>query len=338
MTSTLIPAAADGAAPPIAAYHPTTINPDNCLARRYSSDTKDRRWSPMVYAAFQCKKKPVSGSDLCERCGRHERKYTDAVAAGAAVAVLRDIDWSGRVGDMASIPAHSHIAGSQWHLDRCVWTGAPKPKTAKQEGRLDKRPLVKDVELEHFADGTIDLDIERLSALNQITGAQLLAVINRMVAPPTPIKAAGTKKEMCARIRRLHAARTHAAGGAAAATAPVLEVHEEPAAKPKKRTTTAKFELRLIGETVYAVRNGNVYEFNELEEKAGEFVGRLTADGEDIDPEAEEELQAKKPKSLGRKELRAAIWERDAELAALRAELAAATQKLAAVTAALGIL
>lgn len=266
MSSTLIPAApADGSAPPVAAYHPTEINPDNCQARRYSSDTKDRRWSPMVYAAFQCKKKPVSDSDLCERCLKHALTYDAAVAAGAAVAVLRDIDWSGRVSE--PVLAHSHIAGSQWHLERCVWTGAPKPKTAKQEGRLDKRPLVKDVELEHFADGTVDLDIERLSALNQITGAQLLAVINRMVAPPSPIKAAGTKKEMCARIRRLQAVGTHVAGGAA----PALEVQEaEPAEKPK---AAGRKELR----ATIAARDQEIAALREQLAAATQKLAAVTA-------------------------------------------------------------
>jgi hypothetical protein len=35
------------------------------------------------------------------------------------------------------------------------------------------------------------------------------------------------------------------------------------------------------------VKTGNVYEYDELSEKAGDFVGRLTAD-ETIDTEADE--------------------------------------------------
>lgn len=256
MASTLIPAApADGSAPPTGAYHPAAINPELCQALRYSSDTADRRWSPMVYAAFQCKKKPVSDSGdrtLCERCLKHCLAYEAAVAAGASVAIQRDADWSGYVGDLASIPPYSHIAGSMWYLEgKPTWNGVPKPKTAKQEGRLDKRPLVKDVELEHFADGAVDMDIERLSALNQITGAQLLAVICRMEG--RAIKAAGSKMEMCARIRRLHAKRS----AAAAAEAPTLEVDEvePPAPKAKKpgrkelRNRIAELEAQLAAAT-----------------------------------------------------------------------------------------
>lgn len=48
-------------------------------------------------------------------------------------------------------------------------------------------------------------------------------------------------------------------------------------------------ELALIDGTFYIVKNGNVYEYDEIAEKTGDFVGRLKADGESIDTEAEEQ-------------------------------------------------
>jgi len=48
-------------------------------------------------------------------------------------------------------------------------------------------------------------------------------------------------------------------------------------------------DLKLIDGTLYIVKSGNVYEFDEETEKMGEFVGRLKADGESIDTEAEEQ-------------------------------------------------
>ena len=47
-------------------------------------------------------------------------------------------------------------------------------------------------------------------------------------------------------------------------------------------------ELKLIDGALYMVSNGNVYEYDELSEKPGDFVGRLTAD-ETIDADAEEQ-------------------------------------------------
>ena len=46
-------------------------------------------------------------------------------------------------------------------------------------------------------------------------------------------------------------------------------------------------ELKLIDGSLYMVKNGNVYEYDELTEKAGDFVGRITAE-ETIDTEGAE--------------------------------------------------
>ena len=206
MASTLIPVApADGSAPPVAAYHPTAVDPTKCQALRYSADTKDRRWTPMVYRAIQCTKMPVRDHDICERCLKHAQAYDDAVAAGKPVAVLREIDWSGRVGDLASIPAHSHIAGSKWYTDGVVsgtikWTGVEKPKTTKQEHRLKRRPATSDTELKHFAEGRIELNIEHMAGpANTVTRKQLQEIIRRLGGTDM----SGSKAQLCARIRKL---------------------------------------------------------------------------------------------------------------------------------------
>ena len=39
---------------------------------------------------------------------------------------------------------------------------------------------------------------------------------------------------------------------------------------------------------MYWIRDGNVYEYDSMTETAGDFVGRLGADGESIDTEAAE--------------------------------------------------
>ena len=46
-------------------------------------------------------------------------------------------------------------------------------------------------------------------------------------------------------------------------------------------------DLKLIDGTIYLVKGGNVYEYDEMSEKAGDFVGRITQD-DTIDPDAEE--------------------------------------------------
>ena len=47
-------------------------------------------------------------------------------------------------------------------------------------------------------------------------------------------------------------------------------------------------EIKFIANTLYKVKNGNVYEYNEMTETTGDFVGRLGPDDDSIDPDAEE--------------------------------------------------
>lgn len=255
MASTLIPVApADGSAPPVAAYHPTAIDPTKCQALRYSADTKDRRWTPMVYRAIQCPKMPVRDHDICERCLKHAQAYDDAVAAAKPVAVLREIDWSGRVGDLASIPAHSHIAGSKWHTDGVVsgtikWTGVEKPKTTKQEHRLKRRPATSDTELAHFADGRIELNIEHMAGpANTVTRKQLQEIIRRLGGTDV----SGSKAQLCARIRKLKdpaydpAAEAAAAAEAKAAAAAAAKAERAAAKAAAKAEREAAKEARRV--------------------------------------------------------------------------------------------
>jgi hypothetical protein len=43
----------------------------------------------------------------------------------------------------------------------------------------------------------------------------------------------------------------------------------------------------MIAGDLRMVKNGNVYEYDELTETAGDFLGRLGADGDSIDTDAE---------------------------------------------------
>jgi len=87
-------------------------------------------------------------------------------------------------------------------------------------------------------------------------------------------------------------------------------------------------ELKLIDGTLYMVRQGNVYEYDELTERSGDFCGRLTAEdtidteGEEIVAAAPEAAPAPAPKE-GRRVLRRLLAEERAAHAATAARLAA---------------
>ena len=87
-----------------------------------------------------------------------------------------------------------------------------------------------------------------------------------------------------------------------AAAAAKKSAAKKPAAKPKKDAAeavadttapvaTADGELEIIGHTMYWVRNGNVYEYDEESKAAGSFMGRKNEDGS-IDEDADEVADA----------------------------------------------
>jgi hypothetical protein len=123
---------------------------------------------------------------------------------------------------------------------------------------------------------------------NSVTQRRLLnAVSPRLLAGPRNAKAAkaaaiGAAKEAltAARLASRTVPKSQSAG-------PLLAAHRAMAAAPAAVQVTVEGELKLIGGRLYMVRNGNVYEYHELEESAGDFVGRLTAH-ETIDTSAAE--------------------------------------------------
>jgi len=180
------------AIPTIESYHPTELVTDGtrCLGRRVS--TRDRRYTPMVYAAIQCKSIPVAtGDGLCATCARHESSQKD---------------WDGRV--TGPLPAGSHIVGSAWFIEKAVWTGVERPKTARQEGNLPRAPRVTDNALQHFLrspNGDGAMDIESLSARNQISRLQLSALVCQLRGVPIRL-IEESRAKLCETVRALLAA------------------------------------------------------------------------------------------------------------------------------------
>lgn len=140
----LPPAPADGSAltpAEIAAYHPSLYNRHHCAARRpKGGDGKDRRWIPFVYIAFQCKKAPVSGTDLCATCTARKDTYAlhnaayalDATPANARK--VRKAGWNGRVNESPDmLPATSRMMGGPWFREtKPTWAVVEKPPTPRQ--------------------------------------------------------------------------------------------------------------------------------------------------------------------------------------------------------------
>jgi len=74
------------------------------------------------------------------------------------------------------------------------------------------------------------------------------------------------------------AAKAAAKKGGAAAAGSVTEAKVAASAAAAAVPVDVTGKLELIDGTLYMIKNGNVYEYDELTEKAGDFVGRITAE------------------------------------------------------------
>jgi hypothetical protein len=255
------------------------INADLCQARKYAAGSEDKRWAPHVYSESQCKRKPVDGTELCQLCTTcFEKESQDE----------KFKKWLGLITEDPE--STTHMLGTEWAA-KCKWVGTPvpaeAPAPAAEAPEEDSAPAVTE----------------------EAVAAAVTAVVS--TPPPTtktvpksppkaPIKAAvkATPAKAPAKTPAVPAAKTPAVptGTAAKAAAPaakgkiaaVLPVAVLPVAAAVSEPVADAGELKLIGGDFYWVANGNVYEYDQIEEAKGDFVGRLTAD-ETIDGDAEEE-------------------------------------------------
>ena len=100
-------------------YHPTSIDITKCIGRRTKKALGDTRWKPVVYGAQQCTNPRPAGGDLCAECiHRRETRPHPPTSEGSRGC------WQGVVTDMGSLPAPSHIAGSEWCRSKPKWRGS----------------------------------------------------------------------------------------------------------------------------------------------------------------------------------------------------------------------
>lgn len=200
-------AAAEEAAeamPPVSEFHDQALNLAGlrCVGRRINGEG-DRRFSPMVFHAKQCANDAVVATGgLCSTCFRH---WTLAHTGQDA-----DGTWHGRVDESLNVmPATSHIAGGRWWEKRIeegtlrFTPEAPRLKTARQEGCLERRPAVPDAAQVAFVAGRTELNIEELSARNQLRKCDLLWMIAELGFPEEAVRtwAARSRPWLCSKIR-----------------------------------------------------------------------------------------------------------------------------------------
>jgi hypothetical protein len=117
---------------------------------------------------------------------------------------------------------------------------------------------------------------------------EIVAAEEKMPAPPKPVKAdKAAEKEATKAKKEAEKEAAKAKKDAEKAAKPAKVVKAKAAKAVVAEPVVVEGSLKLIDGSLYMVKEGNVYEYDELAETTGDFVGRLT--GEDtIDTEAEE--------------------------------------------------
>ena len=268
---------------------PEAINYSLCLGRMQQG-AEDKRWSPFIYREYQCSKSPAEDNTLCKMCSDRHEKFVASGKRG---------QWAGHINQAP--PDWWHMLGTKWAEEKQPKFNGATVLSAPTAAPVTAAPVTVEVAAE--------------------TVVQEQAMTTTTAAPAAKVTKAAEKEAAKAAAKAAKEAEKEAAKAAkeaekeAAKAAKEAEKVAKKAAAPKKTvakkaetvtTTPATAEevvpakadvtaevakstgdIQLINGEMYMVNNGNVYEYDELTQKPGDFVGRLQADGS-IDGDAEE--------------------------------------------------
>ena len=264
----------DGEAPDAAAYRlpAEEIKEGVCMARALCTDKEaDHRWSIAIYREHQCGGAVVEDTDLCETCTRRQEAYTAAPKAGK---------WHGLITE-EPLP-WMHMLGTAWATAKIAegklkWRGGDAADgSASVSSAEESTTSTKMTAAEARAAKEAEKAAAKAAKEAEKEAAKVAkeaAKAAKATAPKAPKKAAAPKVTT----------ESTAAGGGAAAT--VIPAKADSAAT----ATSTDGEIRYIGGDMYWARGNKIYNYDMLGESVGEFVGRLQADGETIDGDADEE-------------------------------------------------
>ena len=237
--------AAEGEEQPVAASYrleASEIKEELCQARKLEGGV-DKRWSPAVYTETQCKRKPVEGAELCQLCADcFEKESQDE----------KFKKWFGLITEEPE--STTHMLGTTWAA-KCKWvgTGAAAPASAPASPALPTGTAASPAPEEAAEDG------------------EESAPAPAAPAPKKEVKAPAPKKEAKAPAKAK-------APPKAKEAKPIVAVLPAAAAADASEPVTVAVagELTLIGGDFYWVADGKVYSYDQIEDKQGEYKGRLT--------------------------------------------------------------
>ena len=270
-----LPAAEEGA-PDASAYRLAEADIDHtvCVGRSLAGG-EDKRWAPAVYREKQCGGVQVEGSDLCTTCSRRLEKYASDPKAGP---------WTGRVTEEPE--PWVHMLGTTWaESKQPKWKGSlGDGASAAETESVASAPSTKASKEEQKAAKEAEKEAKKAAAAAEKEAKKAAADAEKEAKKEAAAAAAAAKKAEAAAKKPATTKKATKAAAAPASAAP-----SEAKADASAVAVETDGELTMLDGTFYWVRPGKkVYEWDELAEKAGDYVGRLRAD-ETIDTDAAEE-------------------------------------------------
>jgi hypothetical protein len=261
------------------------IDHSTCIARVLPSSAGyvDKRWSKHISREKQCGKKKVEDGDLCESCAANEEAYAEEASKKAG--------WKGRIGEEPL--EWLHMLGTKWAEGaKLTFNGAGASESASVAESEESEKSEKSEKPKAKGGRKPAADKEEKEAKKAAEKAEKEA----KKAAEKAEKEAKKEAEKAEKEAKKEAEKAEKEAKKATKAKPEAKPAAKKEAKKEAKVakvaepTAVEFELKLIGDTVYALKNGNVYEWDADAEERGDCVGRLTGDDDDpsIDTDAAE--------------------------------------------------
>jgi chemotaxis protein histidine kinase CheA len=262
-----LPEASSGA-PDASAYRMSAASIDisTCVAR-ITKDGEDKRWSPAVYRERQCGKE-VTENGLCKTCSARAEKYEGKAGAWLGRVTEEPLEWV-------------HMLGTEWaEKKKPVFKDADKDADAESVGIVsaqEMKPEEKEKEKEEKAKKVAKPkpSEEEKAAAKAAAKAAKEAEKEAAKAAAKAAKEAAKEAEKAAKAAK-EAEKKPAEKKAVKKAVKAVKAEEVKVVEAAVEEVTG--EMGIIDGTVYFARNGNVYNYSELDEEIGSYVGRLVGE------------------------------------------------------------